>query len=65
LFFILRFFARSWWPARAIVQRAMDGRKSVHESGEILLLDQFCPWKKHLFEIEENTGKIKRLPWGE
>ena len=44
---------KSWWPARAIVQSALNSRFDVHPSGQIIILDQACPWKDHLFEIEE------------
>ena len=44
--------ARVWWPARSIVQQAVDTRKSLHASGAIVVLDSQCPWKDHLFEIE-------------
>jgi uncharacterized UPF0160 family protein len=45
-----------WWPARNIVQAAVDNRFSAHPSGKIIVLEQFCPWKEHLFEIEETVG---------
>ena len=44
--------ALSWWPARDIVQRAIDERLKVHESGLILELESFCPWNEHFFELE-------------
>lgn len=37
--------AKHWWPARSIVQEAVDGRYSVHPSGQILILPSACPWK--------------------
>lgn len=40
-------------PARSIVQSALDKRTSVDPSGCVLKLDRYCPWKEHLFEIEE------------
>lgn len=52
----VEFLARSWWPARAIVQEAIDSRKKVHPSGKIIQLPQRCPWKKHFFEIEEEQN---------
>lgn len=48
-----RGLARSWWPARTIVQRALDGRFAVHASGKVMILDTACPWKDHLFDLEE------------
>jgi uncharacterized UPF0160 family protein len=57
--------AFSWLPGRSIVERCMASRRSFHESGEILLLDQFCPWGDHLFECERVEGpdapKIKYI----
>jgi uncharacterized UPF0160 family protein len=46
---------KSWWPARSIVQKAIDTRREVHESGKIIVFDQACPWKDHLFEIESKV----------
>lgn len=47
----------SWINAKTIVEKAFNQRL-----GEILILDQFCPWKEHLYEIENDanlTGLIK------
>ncbi|CAN0840853.1 MYG1 exonuclease [Linum grandiflorum] len=49
----LRFHARSWLPARSIVLGCLAARFEVDPSGEIMVLTQFCPWKLHLFELEE------------
>lgn len=52
---------KSWWPARSIVQKALDERFSavtpecqpiVSEDGKIIMFSQACPWKDHLFELE-------------
>jgi uncharacterized UPF0160 family protein len=48
--------SHSWWPARSIVQKALDTRKDVHPSGQIILFDQACPWKDHLFELEAKVN---------
>jgi uncharacterized UPF0160 family protein len=53
--------AKSWWPARSIVQSALDDRHNVHPSGKIMMFSQACPWKDHLFEIEENLEGEKVL----
>lgn len=50
------YLAGAWWPARAIVERCIAQRTEVHPSGSIVVLDQFCPWKEHLFEIEDEVG---------
>lgn len=49
----LRYQARSWLPARTIVADCLASRFEVDSSGEIMVLKQFCPWKLHLFELEE------------
>lgn len=52
------YYANVWWPARIIVENAIKNRLNVHESGEILELDQFCPWKDHLFELEKELDIV-------
>ncbi len=48
--------ARSWWPARSIVQCALNNRFELDSSGgRVIKLSQACPWKDHLFELEENV----------
>ncbi|MED6120897.1 hypothetical protein PIB30_025221 [Stylosanthes scabra] len=48
----VRFHINSWLPARSIVNETLAARYSVDPSGEILILNKFCPWKLHLFELE-------------
>lgn len=54
----------SWYPARSIVQRAVEKRFGFVDSdgvpieaadGKIIILDQFCPWKDHLYELEQQV----------
>ncbi|KAB1216395.1 UPF0160 protein [Morella rubra] len=49
----LRFHAKSWLPARSIVMECLAARQDIDPSGEIVVLTTFCPWKLHLFELEE------------
>lgn len=49
----VRFFVRSWLPARNIVKEALGKRFEVHPSGQIVRLDTFTLWKTHLLELEE------------
>lgn len=46
----------SWWPARAIVEAAMDARTAADASGQILLLEQYAPWQGHLGDLEAERG---------
>lgn len=48
-------FRDTWWPARTLVQTAVDERFKVHPSGEIIEI-QFCPWKSHVFDLEKEQG---------
>jgi uncharacterized UPF0160 family protein len=47
------YYGKVWLPARSIVEATLAARKEVDPSGEILQLKQFCPWKEHLYELEE------------
>jgi len=49
----IRFLGLSWLPARDLVVKALDSRMDIHPSGKILIFDQSCPWKEHLFNLEE------------
>ncbi|KYQ92577.1 hypothetical protein DLAC_11659 [Tieghemostelium lacteum] len=48
----LHFYSKAWLPARDIVLNSIEKRSSVHPSGEIMVLDQICPWKDHLYHLE-------------
>mmetsp|Transcript_6243 Transcript_6243/g.13100 ORF Transcript_6243/g.13100 Transcript_6243/m.13100 type:complete len:386 (+) Transcript_6243:74-1231(+) len=56
----LSYLHKSWLPARDIVKRAIETRREVDKSGKIIVLGQYCPWKDHLFELEEEL----QLPQG-
>ncbi|XVF12892.1 hypothetical protein REPUB_Repub08aG0159000 [Reevesia pubescens] len=49
----VRFHAKSWLPARSIVMECIAERYDIDPSGEVMVLKRFCPWKLHLFELEE------------
>lgn len=51
-----------WWPARAIVQGALDERKVYDEEGRIMVLFHYCPWVQHLFEIERSNAAVAERP---
>jgi uncharacterized UPF0160 family protein len=48
--------ARSWLPAKRIVERSVAARFDADPSGRIVKLDEFAPWKEHLYELEEELG---------
>nr|CAD1819036.1 unnamed protein product [Ananas comosus var. bracteatus] len=49
----VRFHANSWLPARSIVMECLSSRGDIDPSGEIVVLNKYCPWKLHIFELEE------------
>jgi uncharacterized UPF0160 family protein len=52
----------SWLPARELVERAVSQRFQTHASGEIVHLKDYCPWRSHLYDVEEKLvipGQIK------
>jgi len=50
----------SWLPGKQIVRDAFLSRNSVHPSGEVIVLPQYCPWQMHIYSIErELHTKVK------
>lgn len=49
--------AKSWLPARTIVGKAMQERFKHDESGNILVMTDWAPWKDHLYTIEEEDAQ--------
>lgn len=43
------------------MRKAIERREKVHESGEIILLEDRCPWKDHLMSLEEEMGIVGQL----
>jgi uncharacterized UPF0160 family protein len=50
------YLSNAWWPARSIVRQSLDKRFDVHPSGRVIVLEQYCPWKEHLFDLEKEIG---------
>ncbi|KER21668.1 hypothetical protein T265_10057 [Opisthorchis viverrini] len=48
----VKYLANCWWPAREFVARAMAKRELIDDSMAIIVLEQSCPWKCHLFDLE-------------
>ncbi|SCW04309.1 LAFE_0H10704g1_1 [Lachancea fermentati] len=53
---LVKNYGESWLPAKALVQKAIEERYSIDSSGRIIKLQQFCPWKEHLYEVEKELG---------
>jgi MYG1 exonuclease len=54
----VHFWGKVWLPAREIVSNSIDGRQKVDPSGEIVVLQQMCPWKEHFRELEAEKGVV-------
>lgn len=53
----VHFYSRSWWPARKIVEDALEKRFEVHPSGQVLEFTRGgVPWKEHLLQLEIDQG---------
>lgn len=53
---MLHHYSKSWLLARSIVADCMKLRNDVDASGEILILKRYCPWKEHIFELEQELN---------
>lgn len=51
----------SWLPARSIVQSSLSMKSADDGSAHILVLDRNCPWKEHLFDLEERLGSQGKI----
>ncbi|XP_022095011.1 UPF0160 protein MYG1, mitochondrial-like isoform X2 [Acanthaster planci] len=60
----VNYYSNSWWPARELVESAIDRRFEVDSSGEVLVFQQGgCPWKEHLFALEESKKIDKSIKY--
>ena len=57
----VHYYGKTWLPGRTPVAAALAARHAVHESGLILKLPTYCPWKQHLYELEAEQA-ISPLP---
>ena len=54
----VRIILEQQYPAREVVQQAIEDRFNLHQSGEIIELKRHCPWKSHFFELERE-GQVQ------
>jgi len=52
----VRYTANVWLPGREPVQAALAARHEVHPSGKIVQLATYCPWKSHIYDLEQEMG---------
>eukprot|EP01098_Paradermamoeba_levis_P008683 TRINITY_DN3592_c0_g2_i1.p1 TRINITY_DN3592_c0_g2~~TRINITY_DN3592_c0_g2_i1.p1 ORF type:complete len:338 (-),score=82.76 TRINITY_DN3592_c0_g2_i1:152-1096(-) len=51
----LNYYAKSWLPAKEIVEKAFHERVQLLGDERLLMFPIGCPWKDHLFDIEAET----------
>ena len=50
-------YVNSWLPAYDIVKAAIESRNENDPEGRLIMFETSgCPWKEHLFNIEEKLG---------
>ena len=53
----VKFYEEVWWPARTVVENAIDKRFETWKGGRIISFDNgTCPWKEHLYDLEREQG---------
>lgn len=55
---VVRGYGRAWLPAKDIVRAGVRDRAAVDPSGRIVVLERFCPWKEHLYDVERELGLV-------
>ncbi|CAL1404446.1 unnamed protein product [Linum trigynum] len=59
----IRFHAKSWLPARSIVEECLASRYQVDASGEIMVMNRSCHWKLHIFDLEKELGMFPPIKY--
>ncbi|KAF3760833.1 metal-dependent protein hydrolase [Cryphonectria parasitica EP155] len=58
----LDYYVTSWLPARSLVEKAFGERGQYDPQGRIMVLSgQSCPWKDHLYMLEEEAKEAGRV----
>ncbi|KAG6902874.1 hypothetical protein C0995_010043 [Termitomyces sp. Mi166 len=53
----LNYYANAWLPVRHLLLSSITkSKETIDSTGKIILLEQFLPWKEHLFELEADTS---------
>lgn len=50
-----------WLPGRAGVKEALERRFEADDSGQIMRLFHYCPWKDHLYDLEVEMALPKPI----
>ena len=56
--FMVNHYGKDWWPARKVVEKAVEERFDVHGSGRVINLPSTgggrLDWKSHIFSVEKS-----------
>jgi len=53
LMYQIKAVSQVFLPARIIVEQAWAKKDEFHPSGELMYIEQACPWKEHLYDLEK------------
>ncbi|CCD24259.1 Myg1p NDAI_0C06000 [Naumovozyma dairenensis CBS 421] len=56
---LVKGYGESWLPAKSLVKEAIA--KNETNDKRIIVLDQFCPWKEHLYDIEKELNLENKI----
>ena len=54
----LHYNSKVLYPARELVEEGYKSRVKFHPSGKMMYLKTGCPWKDHLYSIEEKDSQL-------
>ena len=57
----IRSIALIYIPARQVIDECWQKKDDFHKSGELILIDRACPWKDHLFDLEEENNQVGKI----
>ena len=57
----VEYVGKVWLPARTHVKQALEALAATDSSEQIMKLDVVCPWKEHLYQLEEEMKIAKPI----
>ncbi|KAI9298533.1 metal-dependent protein hydrolase [Neoconidiobolus thromboides FSU 785] len=59
----VKYYGLAWLPGRDIVLEAINKRFDYHDSGKIVVFEDYCPWKDHVFTLEKELNLGDQLTY--
>ncbi|QPG76180.1 hypothetical protein FOA43_003566 [Brettanomyces nanus] len=57
----LTYMGKSFLPAKQYVEKAYGERFDVDKSGKIIVMEQYVPWKEHVYNIEKANNAVGQI----